>query len=132
MAERVPITPREPGGLQGAVTRSVGVADRLRPQRRGPVDIDGVIEEVRRHYPDADDDLLRRAHAYAAQAHEGQRRATGGPYIEHPVAVALLMAQLGMDLPSVAASLLHDVPEDTPKTNDDIRRAFGDETARLV
>ena len=112
--------------------RILGVADRLRPQRRAPADAGAVIEEMRRHHPEVDAELVRRAYAFAAAAHEGQRRATGGPYVEHPAAVALLLAQLGMDTATIAASLLHDVPEDTPRTNEDIRREFGDEIARLV
>lgn len=114
------------------LTRITGVADRLRPQRRGPTDADVIVTEMQRHYSSADVELVQRAYAYAAEAHEGQRRATGGPFIEHPAAVALSMAQLGMDPPSIAAALLHDVPEDTPRTNDDLRREFGEEIARLV
>ena len=115
------------------LTRIVGVTDRLRQQQRGPTDIDAIVNEMGRHkYPEGDRDLVRRAYDYAATSHEGQRRATGGPFIEHPAAVALLIAQLGMDPPSIAAALLHDVPEDTARTNEDIRRSFGDEIARLV
>ncbi|MDE3112681.1 MAG: bifunctional (p)ppGpp synthetase/guanosine-3',5'-bis(diphosphate) 3'-pyrophosphohydrolase [Chloroflexota bacterium] len=87
---------------------------------------------MRRHYADVPADLIHRAYDYAAAAHQGQMRATGGPYIEHPAATALLMAQLGMDPQSIAAALLHDVPEDTAHTNDDVRREFGEEVARLV
>jgi GTP pyrophosphokinase len=115
------------------LTRIVGVTDRLRQQRRGPADIEAIVEEMARHkYPEADLEMVRRAYDYAATSHEGQVRATGGPFIEHPAAVALLIAQLGMDPPSIAAALLHDVPEDTARTNEDIRRSFGDEVARLV
>jgi len=132
MAEPATIRP-QPTGLQGALTRIVGVTDRLRQQRRGPADIEAIVAEMReRHYAPTDIELVRRAHAYAASAHEGQRRETGGPFIEHPVAVTLLIAQLGMDPPSIAAALLHDVPEDTERTNEDLRREFGDEIARLV
>jgi GTP pyrophosphokinase len=115
------------------LTRIVGVTDRLRQQRRGPADVEAIVEEMERHnYSAGDVDLVRRAYDYAAASHEGQMRATGGPFIEHPAAVALLIAQLGMDPPSIAAALLHDVPEDTSRTNEDIRRSFGDEIARLV
>jgi guanosine-3',5'-bis(diphosphate) 3'-pyrophosphohydrolase len=131
MAERATIRP-QPTGLQGALTRIVGITDRLRPQRRGPPDGESIVAEMQRHYTAADVELVRRAYAYATAAHEGQKRATGGPFIEHPAAVALLIAQLGMDPPSIAAALLHDVPEDTERTNEDIRRQFGDEIARLV
>src|SRR5260221_7047417 len=115
------------------LTRIVGVTERLRQQGRGHADIEAIVEEMERHkYTAGDLDLVRRAYDYAATSHEGQKRATGGPFIEHPAAVALLIAQLGMDPPSIAAALLHDVPEDTSRTNEDIRRSFGDEVARLV
>ncbi len=131
MAEPMTIRTHQ-GALHGALTRIVGVTDRLRPQRHGDVDAEAILAEMRRHYSDVQPDLIQRAHAYAAEAHAGQQRATGGAYVEHPAAVALLMAQLGMDPPSIAAALLHDVPEDTAHTNEEIRRAFGDEIARLV
>jgi len=115
----------------GFAARIVGVADRLRPQRN-KMDAEPAIEELLRHYPDGDAELVRHAYAYAAEAHEGQRRVSGGPYIEHPAAVALLLAQLGMDPATIAAAMLHDVPEDTSRTSEDIRREFGDEIARLV
>jgi len=120
-----------PSDHAGFAARIVGVADRLRPHRK-QMDAEPAIEEMLRHYPDGDAELVRRAYAYAAEAHEGQRRVSGGPYIEHPAAVALLLAQLGMDPATIAAAMLHDVPEDTSRTNDDIRREFGDEIARLV
>ncbi len=115
----------------GFAARIVGVAERLRPQRK-QLDAEPAIEEMLRHYPDGDAELVRRAYTYAAEAHEGQRRVSGGPYIEHPAAVAVLLAQLGMDPATIAAAMLHDVPEDTSRTSDDIRREFGDEIARLV
>ena len=131
MAEGATIRTHQ-GALQGALTRIVGVTDRLRPQRHGAMDGDAILTEMRRHYSDVQPELIHRAYDYAAAAHEGQLRATGGPYIEHPAATALLMAQLGMDPQSIAAAILHDVPEDTAKTNDDLRRDFGEEIARLV
>jgi len=109
-----------------------GIADRLRPHRDLPVTIEEVVRELRRHYPEAETEPVTRAHEFAAAAHEGQKRATGGPYIEHPNAVALLLAELGMDPPTILAAFLHDVPEDTARTNDEIRREFGDEVAGLV
>ncbi|HEX9495048.1 MAG TPA: bifunctional (p)ppGpp synthetase/guanosine-3',5'-bis(diphosphate) 3'-pyrophosphohydrolase [Candidatus Limnocylindria bacterium] len=115
----------------GFAARIVGVADKLRPGRKA-IDAEAAIEEMLRHYPDGDAELVRRAYAYAAEAHEGQRRVSGGPYIEHPAAVAVLLAQLGMHPATIAAAMLHDVPEDTARTSDDIRREFGDEIARLV
>jgi len=114
----------------GFAARIVGVAERLRS--RGAIDGDTVAAELLKHYPDGDAELVRRAYGYAAEAHVGQRRVSGGPYIEHPAAVALLLAQLGLDPAAIAAAFLHDVPEDTARTNEDIRREFGDEIARLV
>src|SRR5437763_8783195 len=115
----------------GFAARIVGVADKLRPNRK-QIDAEAAIEEMLRHYPDGDAELVRRAYAYAAEAHGDQRRVSGGPYIEHPAAVALLIAQLGMDPATIAAAMLHDVPEDTSRTTDDIRREFGDDIARLA
>src|SRR5437773_7287194 len=85
-----------------------------------------------RHYPDGDAELVRRAYAYAAEAHAGQKRVSGEPYITHPAAVAMLIAELCMEAATVAATLLHDVPEDTARTVEDIRLEFGDEIGRLV
>ncbi|HEV8468037.1 MAG TPA: bifunctional (p)ppGpp synthetase/guanosine-3',5'-bis(diphosphate) 3'-pyrophosphohydrolase [Candidatus Limnocylindria bacterium] len=112
--------------------RIVGITDRLRPQRHGNVDVDVLTREVLKHYPDGDAELVRRAYAYAADAHSGQRRISGEAYITHPAAVAMLVAELGLDPATVAAALLHDVPEDTKKTMDDVRRDFGEEIGRLV
>ncbi|HEV8230646.1 MAG TPA: bifunctional (p)ppGpp synthetase/guanosine-3',5'-bis(diphosphate) 3'-pyrophosphohydrolase [Candidatus Limnocylindria bacterium] len=112
-------------------SRIVGITERLRP-RHGALDAEGIVKEMLQHYPDGDAELVRRAYAYAAEAHEGQRRVSGEPYITHPAAVAMLIAELGMEAATIAATLLHDVPEDTPRTNEDIRREFGDEIGRLV
>src|SRR5438309_8254371 len=119
-------------GASAITSRIVGITDRLRPQRHGHVDADTLAKEILRHYPEGDAELVRRAYAYAAEAHEGQKRVSGEPYITHPAAVAMLVAELGMDPATVAAALLHDVPEDTAKTTEDIRKDFGDEIGRLV
>ncbi len=122
MAERAPTF----------TSRIVGITERLRPQRHGNVDENTLAKEILRHYPEGDAELVRRAYAYAAEAHEGQKRVSGEPYITHPAAVAMLVAELGMDPATVAAALLHDVPEDTAKTVEDVRREFGEEIGRLV
>jgi len=77
-------------------------------------------------------DLLRRAYAVAREAHEGQKRASGEPYIDHPVAVAGLLLDLRLDVASVGAALLHDVVEDTSVTKELVEQAFGNEVAHLV
>jgi len=113
-------------------SRIVGITERLRAQRHGAVDVEGIVKEMLRHYQDGDAELVRRAYAYAAEAHAGQKRVSGEPYITHPAAVAMLIAELGMEAATVAATLLHDVPEDTARTVEDIRLEFGDEIGRLV
>jgi GTP diphosphokinase / guanosine-3',5'-bis(diphosphate) 3'-diphosphatase len=113
-------------------SRIVGITERLRPQRHAHVDVEVIVKEMLRHYPDGDAELVRRAYAYAAEAHAGQKRVSGEPYITHPAAVAMLIAELGMEAATIAATLLHDVPEDTARTTEDIRLEFGDEIGRLV
>ncbi|HKY51492.1 MAG TPA: bifunctional (p)ppGpp synthetase/guanosine-3',5'-bis(diphosphate) 3'-pyrophosphohydrolase [Candidatus Limnocylindria bacterium] len=112
--------------------RIVGITERFRPQRHGAVDAEGIVKEMLRHYPDGDAELVRRAYTYAAEAHGAQKRVSGEPYITHPAAVAMLIAELGMEAATIAATLLHDVPEDTARTSEDIRLEFGDEIGRLV
>src|SRR6266516_7724463 len=91
-----------------------------------------VVAEARRHRPSLNVGLIERAHQVATAAHEGQLRASGEPYITHPVAVAYELAALQMDPESIAAALLHDVPEDTDLTIPDLEKRFGREVAKLV
>lgn len=79
-----------------------------------------------------DFDMIDRAYALAKQAHSTQRRRSGEPYICHPLSVAQILIELGMDSESIAAALMHDVAEDTDVTIDDIRAKFGPEVALLV
>ena len=76
--------------------------------------------------------MVERAFEIAARAHAGQKRKSGDPYITHPVAVAAILAELGMTPPTLAAALLHDTVEDTAYTLDALREEFGDEVAMLV
>jgi GTP pyrophosphokinase len=76
--------------------------------------------------------VLEKAFATAETAHAGQLRKSGDPYITHPVAVAEILAELGLDIPTIAAALLHDTVEDTPYSLEDVKRDFGDEVAGLV
>jgi GTP pyrophosphokinase len=80
----------------------------------------------------ADIELIRRAYRVAETAHEGQKRASGEPYIKHCLAVAMILSDFGAPIPALAAGLLHDTVEDTDITLDDLRRDFGDEVATLV
>ncbi|GMA96980.1 GTP pyrophosphokinase [Pseudolysinimonas kribbensis] len=94
--------------------------------------IDTVIKTVRSHHPKGDVALIERAYAAADRAHAGQKRKSGEPYITHPVAVAQILADLGIGAKTIAAALLHDTVEDTDYTLDQLRADFGDEVAMLV
>src|ERR1700733_15054899 len=94
--------------------------------------IEQLIERVRRYEPSADADRLMRVYQLADAAHQGQRRASGESYIEHPLAVAGILADLEMDRQTIAAALLHDVVEDTSVTSEQVAAEFGDEIAQLV
>src|SRR3712207_4595010 len=94
--------------------------------------VDRLIRTVRMHHPKADIGLIERAYAAAEKAHEGQTRKSGEPYITHPVAVAQILADLGIGSKAIAAALLHDTVEDTDYSLDMLRAEFGDEVAMLV
>jgi len=87
---------------------------------------------VRTTHPKADLSVIERAYDVAFRAHEGQQRKSGDPYITHPVAVATILAELGMTPPTLAAALLHDTVEDTDYSLEELRKDFGDEIAMLV
>ncbi|MDP9028146.1 MAG: bifunctional (p)ppGpp synthetase/guanosine-3',5'-bis(diphosphate) 3'-pyrophosphohydrolase [Actinomycetota bacterium] len=94
--------------------------------------VDSLLKTVRTHHPKADVALIERAYAAADKAHTGQLRRSGEPYITHPVAVAQILADLGIGPKTLAAALLHDTVEDTDYTLDVLRHDFGDEIAMLV
>ncbi|WP_066038716.1 RelA/SpoT family protein [Herbiconiux solani] len=94
--------------------------------------VDTLIRTVRANHPKADLTILERAYAAAERAHDGQKRRSGEPYITHPVAVAQILAELGLGSKAVAAALLHDTVEDTEYSLDMVRHDFGDEVAMLV
>ena len=93
---------------------------------------EAIRDRVRAYQPDADFDLLRAAYVVAAQAHQGQVRLSGEPYLNHPLEVAGILADLKLDIVSVACGLLHDVVEDTKVTNDDLERRFGKDVSRVI
>ncbi len=97
--------------------------------------INALIETTKAARPATDTDLLERAYDFAYLQHQtihNQYRKTGEPYIEHPIAVAGILAELGMDDPTIAAGLLHDVPEDCDVPYEEIVQRFGAEVAQLV
>ena len=94
--------------------------------------IEAIVAEVQKHRPNANIALIQRAHEAAVAAHEGQLRSSGEPYVSHPVAVAHYLATLQMEPETIAAALLHDVPEDTDITVVELEKRFGREVAHLV
>ncbi|KQP55562.1 bifunctional (p)ppGpp synthetase/guanosine-3',5'-bis(diphosphate) 3'-pyrophosphohydrolase [Agreia sp. Leaf283] len=94
--------------------------------------VDALMRTVRLNHPKADLTVIERAYAVAERAHDGQKRRSGEPYITHPVAVAQILADLGIGSKTVAAALLHDTVEDTEYSLDQLRADFGDEVAMLV
>ncbi|HZT57619.1 MAG TPA: bifunctional (p)ppGpp synthetase/guanosine-3',5'-bis(diphosphate) 3'-pyrophosphohydrolase [Pyrinomonadaceae bacterium] len=94
--------------------------------------IEEIVEKVGRNHPQADLDVLRRAYFFSALHHKGQTRASGEPYLVHPLEVANILADMKLDEVSVATGLLHDVVEDTLVEPEVIRDSFGEEIAHLV
>src|SRR5438094_7149312 len=94
--------------------------------------IEDICEKVRRNHPQADLNLLRRAYFFSAREHKGQTRASGEPYLVHPLEVANILAEMRLDEVSVATGLLHDVVEDTLVEPQTIREYFGEEGGHLV
>ena len=97
-----------------------------------PITYEVLKQELKDSGRPYDFDMIDRAFALADQAHSGQRRRSGEPYICHPLSVAQILIDLGMDSESIAAALMHDVAEDTDVTIDEIRAKFGPEVALLV
>ncbi|PIE70870.1 MAG: GTP pyrophosphokinase [Deltaproteobacteria bacterium] len=94
--------------------------------------INDILDRILEYNPDADLDVIDRAYIFTARCHEGQVRLSGEPYLSHPLAVAYILADMCLDVESVAAGLLHDVIEDTPTTEADIRDMFGPGIAHIV
>ncbi|NYI03091.1 RelA/SpoT family protein [Allostreptomyces psammosilenae] len=107
------------------------------PNRRGgapevPHALQPIVRVHRAHHPRADLGVLHRAYLLAERCHRGQLRKSGGPFITHPLAVAMILAQLGAETTTLAAALLHDTVEDTDLTLRQVREHFGPEVAYLV
>lgn len=96
------------------------------------IGINHIIDTAKEKNPEADLDLITRAYEFARGAHQDQKRKSGEPYIQHSLHTALRIAQMGLDTTTIAAALLHDVPEDTDRTIEEIDSQFGIEVARLV
>ncbi|MEZ0391528.1 MAG: bifunctional (p)ppGpp synthetase/guanosine-3',5'-bis(diphosphate) 3'-pyrophosphohydrolase [Pseudobdellovibrionaceae bacterium] len=94
--------------------------------------LEELTAKILSYYPNADTKLIEKAYHFSENAHEGQIRRSGEPYISHPLSVAGILADLKLDLDSIATGLLHDTVEDTHATIEDIRREFGETIATLV
>ncbi|MEV4331177.1 HD domain-containing protein [Streptomyces sp. NPDC049597] len=114
--------------------RRIGRAALLGPTGRDrlPDAISHVVDAHRAHHPDADLAQLHKAYVLAESSHRGQFRKSGEPYITHPLAVTLILAELGAETTTLTASLLHDTVEDTEVTLDQVKAEFGAEVAYLV
>jgi len=91
-----------------------------------------LLKELKKYCHQDDVDMVRLAYDFAEKAHEGQKRKTGQPYILHPLSAALLLANMRIDINIIIATLLHDVPEDTPVTLEEVEKNFGKDVASMV
>jgi guanosine-3',5'-bis(diphosphate) 3'-pyrophosphohydrolase len=125
--------PRKPA----PVTRSLDLAPlevepvRAKPRKRLMRQYE-LIDRVKHYNPNTNEELLNRAYVYAMRAHGEQKRASGDPYISHPLEVAAILTDLKLDDATIAAALLHDTIEDTDATRAEIDRIFGHEIGLLV
>jgi GTP pyrophosphokinase len=124
MAESVP------GAPQGSTLRRL--VPRIFSRSVRSDDVAHLMRVVRTNHPKSDLAVIERAYEVASEAHKGQKRQSGEPYITHPVAVAQILADLGLGPRAIAAALLHDTVEDTGYPLEELRGEFGDEVAMLV
>lgn len=96
------------------------------------VDLGALKSLITSYYPDADLELVQKAHDFAVSLHEGQLRKSGEPYIIHPLHVSMILARMKLDVASIVTGLLHDTVEDTATTIEEIQSRFGAEIAQLV
>jgi GTP pyrophosphokinase len=120
-------------GEEVRTERRGGILSRLRPGESEPRDgLESLLRTVRGYNSKADLKEIERAYRFAAEHHEGQRRLSGEDFIEHPLAVAQVLADLGLDTTTLQAALLHDTVEDTDVTVEALEEAFGSEVSRIV
>lgn len=117
--------------VSGSLVRSGLVWFGSRKRSTAP-EIEPLIRAVRANHPKAEIDVIERAYETAKRCHEGQFRKSGEPYITHPVAVATILAEIGMTPPTLVAALLHDTVEDTDYTLEELTADFGPQIALLV
>jgi len=117
-------------------TRSKGPARPTPAEDFSPASMQRTVEEIEQElharYHQADLSVIAASFSFAVEAHEGQNRISGEPYVTHPLAVARILSELGLDPVAIAAALLHDIPEDTEYSLGDVEERFGPDVARLV
>ncbi|MBL3698085.1 RelA/SpoT family protein [Leucobacter luti] len=116
----------------GGTTALRRLVPRIFSRGSAPGAVDQLVRTVRTNYPRADLSVIERAYTTAERAHRGQKRRSGEPYITHPIAVAQILAELGVAPVAIAAALLHDTVEDTDYTLEQLTADFGEEIAMLV
>ena len=131
-----PETPQGPTAKNTERTISIaaGHLDGVGPEYASLLDekFANLLKEVHANRPADDLEVIKRAWEFCLKHHEGQKRASGEPYVVHPLEVALVLAELKMDSTAIAAGLLHDAVEDTDVTSDEIAERFGDQVAHIV
>lgn len=121
------------GGPTPPSRRGKGVLARLKPSFQAvPPRVEEIIKTVRAHHVKADGRQIAAAYATAEEVHQGQFRKSGEPFINHPIAVAKIIADLEMDPTTVIAGFLHDSVEDTELSIESLRGSFGDEVAEII
>jgi guanosine-3',5'-bis(diphosphate) 3'-pyrophosphohydrolase len=137
---RQPITADETS-VQQASQGSTGQTESRPPARPNPATytqdkiderFEALIRRIQANRPTEDIALIRKAWAFCVSHHAGQMRASGEPYIIHPLEVAEVLAEMKLDATAIAAALLHDAVEDTPATSEEIATSFGDQVAHIV
>ena len=130
-----------PPGSSGAASDIEGVAAEAAVDSHGKSQVaglsvnerfEGLLRHVQANRPNEDVSLIRKAWEFCVKHHEGQMRASGEPYIIHPLEVAEVLAEMKLDSTAIAAALLHDAVEDTPATSEEIAAGFGDQVAHIV
>jgi GTP pyrophosphokinase len=127
--EDVPGTPSSTPGEGVVPARLIATGD---PRKAIDERFESLLRQVQANRPSEDISLIRKAWEFCVQQHDGQMRASGEPYIIHPLEVAEVLAEMKLDATAIAAGLLHDAVEDTPATSEQIEAGFGDQVAHIV
>jgi guanosine-3',5'-bis(diphosphate) 3'-pyrophosphohydrolase len=129
------LPPRGPSGAQShaqsASADAIARYDRETAEKTGPL-YELLIQTVRQNRPADDTEIIRKAWEFCLRHHRGQLRASGEPYVCHPLEVAVVLAEMKLDSTAIAAGLLHDAVEDTPVTTPEITQQFGEQVSHIV